>query len=823
MAEDTVQIKQEPLDVIYAAEIADINDVVAATTTSSSSNKISMYGTGRRACDILNKFGVASTMAVGFSNNVTIKIEPQTDANDEICSGEYVGDCGGITAQELLEHRNEMSDVHVKSEPIEDDTNNYSSNDFVLPSTLTNSSNANETAEEKASCHDFQVVDEHEKFITISAADLSPEKGILELKQKLQAMKELSLPVSLPKPVIRNHSRCPLCGKQVLQDLQFKHYTHHMEQHRKNRMFCIRKICDSWFISLEECEKHEFETHDIKHFKCNVCNHKFRDFEQMSEHKIKMHNKLIRYNCSLCRDWFISLAELQEHWSFLPDFCGRLANIDALEKSHKLKRAPTTDVSGLKLRLQAISPHNDPVNLGTRTQMNGIEIKEEPIDPESMLPCGVIKKNINTNPSEKYQATTTNKNNLTAVPQLKLRLRKQPLSPTRMRADYVDPPVMQNNSNPLGQLLARRIMSKFSLKTIPKMFNLTNKVNEIKEQQEKKALLQQQQPQQQEKLALQVQRQEEQHIMPSKAVQAQPFTKWQKDTILTFGNEPPPKMLKLSNNLKIISYPLPPPTQKQKEVNTTTTIFHTLTKLPKSAQHQPPNTSVVNTNGPGEKPATTMFRQFTLESVKIPALDKHFAVAKLEAVTKANKELTLTELLDEVIVREKINAITSNENKINTTTSTNNDVTVEQMLLQQQESSSEKEAEEIKNKFIENMMAALEKDDSQSTANLSESALDSSSISVNKKKIEDDSGNIPHQRSRSLPANEKEKEKNVPNFPKSECGDYICPRCGRRYSLATTVQEHLNSNCGRNLRHECEAPYHTNAITVINVFVHVVK
>lgn len=55
--------------------------------------------------------------------------------------------------------------------------------------------------------------------------------------------------------------------KRCTQDMN---YAYHMEQHRRNRLFCIRKTCESWFSSLEECEAHEYGLHNITIFKCNV-------------------------------------------------------------------------------------------------------------------------------------------------------------------------------------------------------------------------------------------------------------------------------------------------------------------------------------------------------------------------------------------------------------------------------------------------------------------------------------------------------------------------------------------------------------------------
>ncbi|XP_053958840.1 uncharacterized protein LOC128863620 isoform X1 [Anastrepha ludens] len=742
MAEETVRIKQEPLETIYAAEIDEF-DADTFTTSSGRSTDSSAVEDGKRAFVISNIRDTAELPV-----NVKIKVEPDIYTYSEENDNGVV-DC---SAQMILGE----DDVQVKAEPEDDvfSASNYSG----MSESLSQPTKYIQYGQElpPTIVNDFHFVHEDKDIITISASELSPQNEKLAFKQSLETVTKQNQSF-VRKP--RNFIICNLCMKRCFQDV---HYTHHMEQHKKNRIFCLRKTCDTWFNSLEDCESHEYEVHDIHELKCNVCNHKFQSFEQLRLHKTKMHSKLQRFVCSLCHDWFISMAEMHEHWASLPYACGRLSIVqtktpmEILEllkektqkktlNSYKIKSASNAVPPGLKLK--PTLPNNN-AQQNSKKPATAIEIKQEPIDYETILPDFPVKVN-NTTSVDNYEVVKKNRPPLGKTglfpPHLKLRLRKLPLSttPSTESKEAALETQQQVKSDTLGHLLAERITSKFSLKSVPKMFHLANKANETKDQSNAPTTF-------------------AQSLLKNNLNTTHAVT-------VSTQNEPPKKILKLPSNFKIVRMlPTAQPVPVQM-VNSGTPINALANSTHSNAANtllgQPGNTAIQQ-NGVSS-------RQFALKEVEVPSLDKTVAAAKLESVTKNNTELSLTELLNEVIVRES--SITDDE-------------------VEKQERV-EIKVEQIKTELDEDLVEQ-QYDDSLGAGNFSDNSMGSSSNATIQNTIFEDSS-AEFSRTPRSPQITRSKSKRVPD-------GYICPKCGRRYTTHSMIAKHLRNNCGRNPQHQCD-------------------
>uniref|UniRef100_W8B552 GDNF-inducible zinc finger protein 1 n=2 Tax=Ceratitis capitata TaxID=7213 RepID=W8B552_CERCA len=474
MADESVQIKQEPLEQNYAAEMDDVD--ADATCSSGVNIECSFSMSGKRACSQNEVLDI-----VDLNPDIIIKEEPDFyDDNYAETVLESV-EAKDIHFSSILKSSKSMPEnVQIKAEP--EDNFDYPTEIFNSSENLpkyTNDASAEQKQLHNLSCH-FQVLDEHENIITVTAADLPPDDGELAFIEKLKTNLKPTEVKKSKKIVI-----CKLCMKRCTQDMN---YAYHMEQHRRNRLFCIRKTCESWFSSLEECEAHEYGLHNITIFKCNVCNHKFHNFEQLCQHKVKMHSKLQRFICSICRDWFISIQELHEHWASLLDRCGRIVNIQEetpeqiikllqerkaqteSRNSYKIKSASTAIPVGLKLKIKPLLDNSTSQGI-TNIPPNLIEIKKEPMDFETVIPDFPLKpktESLNTNEVQFHKSSTL-MNGLPIVP-VKLRLRKFPLSLTTVEneEDNSTPAILQYKRNSLGQALAQRITAKFSLKSCRK-------------------------------------------------------------------------------------------------------------------------------------------------------------------------------------------------------------------------------------------------------------------------------------------------------------------------------------------------------------------
>ncbi|XP_017474049.1 PREDICTED: zinc finger and BTB domain-containing protein 38 [Rhagoletis zephyria] len=747
MAAETVQIKQEPLEIIYAAEMGEF-DADAATIGSSRSNEGFAVGVGRGAC---YDFGSTADAATKFPSNVTIKVEPNFYTYAENYNNGYDFN----TQKMVVGSANMDEDVQIKAEP-EDDFAYAPADSFNICEQLSETTKPQEPSNYIGA--DFQVVQEHENMITVSASDSIEQNHELAFLQKLQANYQADY-IAKRNRRTRKSIICKLCMKRSFQDT---HYAHHMAQHKLNRMFCVRKTCDTWFGSLEDCEQHEFDQHDIRQLKCNVCNHKFHDFYQLNQHKVKMHSKLHRFVCSLCREWFINMAELQEHWTSLPDECGRLACIQretpakilqllkekqkvTKHNSYKIKCASKTAPPGLKLRLKPILPNNNinTPHIPTQKTLQTIEIKQEPVDYETILPDFPIVAN-NTKPLENYEVVqptpTLSKNDL-AAPPVKLRLRKQPLSVLPVESEPATlAPAKQTGPGTLGHALAQRITSKFSLKSVPKMFQIINKVSEFNSH----TTTPETSPQSPSKVNINTTNSE---TVPIKF-------------------DSPPKMIKLPSNFKIVK--MMPTTQLR------------LIQLVKS--NSPPKTAAIAEEAIPK--FETPNRYFQKKEVEVPSLDKTVAAAKLESVTKTNKELSLTELLNEAIVREEINTSEPIDSKL------------EEAVVQEP---AKMEIIEIKKELDEEMLV-LQNENSVYAANFSDNSMGSNSTAtMQNTNSEDGSGEL-----RKRPHSPHITRNNARSKPKKVPEGYICPKCGRRYSTQSMVKEHLSNNCGRNPQHQCD-------------------
>lgn len=762
MAEELLQIKQEPLEIICAAEMADIEG--DATNSSSSSSRRSNEG----SFDVGDKRAYNSFIkAVNTGNcsaNVTIKIEPDLYeyANAEANFRE-AAEADDINQQNSISSANMALNVQVKDEP--EDDYMHTAEDYNMSEKPPFSAKTTPTMENQLNqlLNDFQVVDEHENIITITATDSSPNNTELAYMQKFKQKNG---------PMCNRRTKkfmCKICLKRCLQEV---HFRQHMEQHRKNRLYCTRKSCDNWFTSLEECENHEYIIHDIKHLKCNVCNHKFQHFEQVCQHKETMHRKLKRFVCSMCRDWFISKDELHEHWQSLPDRCGRMLSIlketPKLTKSvqevlttnpYKIKSAIppafTYATAGLKLRLKPTLFKCEEQEFVTK-QDNTVEIKQEPVDYEMILPDFSVKvkrESLDNTETNKSKTSTANR----AVSPMKLRLRKQLVSPTESEK-VTSSPTHEVRANPLSHLLAQRITSKFSLKSVPKYFNLANKTSEGKMKKSTPAT-------------------SPQSLLKSSVALQQNNANAAQTANVSPKSEHSPKMLKLSSNFKIVKM-LPKETQPSLiNLATNNTLPHATTKRTPSQATSSQVSLLAKAEKREPKPESTPNwqrdaannRQFAIQQIEVPPLNKMIAAAKLESVTKTNTELSLTELLNDVIVHK-------NEQ--------NGEMTAQNIEIK---------TEHIKTELDEDMVA-LQYDDSLSTATFSDSSSNAATFKI----FQEGADLPPRPRSPHLTRNRCRSK------PKVNPEGYICPKCSRRYSTRAMIREHLRNSCGRNPQHECD-------------------
>ncbi|XP_011199395.2 uncharacterized protein LOC105223377 [Bactrocera dorsalis] len=753
MAEEMVQIKQEPLEIIYAAEMDDIEGDATNQSSSSRSNEGSFDVSDKRAYSLIKAVNTGN-----FSANVTIKVEPDLYEYTNAEATEFDDD---INQQNSMSSASMAQNVQVKEEPVDDYL--HIAEDCNMSENLPYSANVTPTDEDQLNLltNDFQVVDEHENIITITATDLSPNNTELAYMPKLKQN----------GPMCNRRTKkymCKICLKRCFEEI---HYRQHMEQHRKNRLYCTRKACDNWFFTLEECENHEQLVHDIKHLKCDVCNHKFQNFEQMCQHKETMHSKLKRFVCSMCRDWFISKIELHEHWQSLPDRCGRMISIlnetPKLTKSieevlttntYKFKNATSYAPAGLKLRLKPTLFKNTDQQSNTKMLDDTVEIKTEPVDYEMILPDFPVKvKRESTNNTEINKSSLASEERV--GPPLKLRIRKELLTPAASESEnVVSTSTQEVKTNPLSHLLAQRITSKFSLKSVPKYFNLANKAGE-------------------EKIKKPAHTTSPQSLLKSSVALQQRNTNATQTAKVSPKSEHMPKMLKLSSNFKIVKM-LPKDTQPtlvKLGINNPLQQATTKRTLPKA------NTPQVSLLAKTEKlmpmPETalnwqkdaTNNRQFAIQQVEVPPLNKVVAAAKLESVTKTNTEISLTELLNDVIVHK------SEQNA--------------EMIAQ----NIDIKTENIKTEFDEDMIT-LQYDDDLSAATFSDSSSNATSLRI----YREDGDLPPRPRSPHLTRNRCRSK------PKVNPEGYICPKCSRRYSTRSMIREHMRNSCGRNPQHECD-------------------
>lgn len=772
-----VQIKQEPLEIIYAAEMADIEGDATNSSNSSRSNEGSFDISDKRAYSLLKPVNTGN-----FHANVTIKVEP--DMYEYNYTTAKFGEATEI--DDINQEENSMSsesmaqNIQVKEEPEDDYL--YIAEDYNMSEDLPYSTNDTHDDEEdqlNALSDDFQVVDEHENIITITANDLSPNSTELAFKQKCIQNRNknfTNFDNSRPQNGRTCNRRikkymCKICLKRCQEELQ---YRQHMEQHRRNRLYCTRKACDEWFSTLEECEKHEYVLHSVKHLKCNVCNHKFLNFEQLCQHKETMHGKLKRFVCSMCRDWFISMDELQEHWQSLPDRCGRmlsilsetpkLSNILKLAKqeayaknSYKIKCAYTGATAGLKLRLKP-SLLKSPEQQCVREQASTVEIKQEHVDYETILPDFTVKvKNESLLKIENSESVTASEKQLVVSP-LKLRIRKQLLSRTE-NENVTTPQTQEFRTNPLSHLLAQRITSKFALKSVPKYFNLVSKAGEG------------------EILKKPATTTSPQSLLKSSVALQQRNANAAQTAKISPKSENAPKMLKLSSNFRIVKM-LPKEAQpsliKLTNNNNNSSTFphattkHTTTMATKTQESLLAKKQLRVTETPPNN------RYFEVKQIEVPPVNKVDVAAKLESVTITNTEISLTELLNDVIVQK-------NDEK-------NAEMTAEDNI--------EIKTEFIKTELDEDMLELQQQcDDSLSPATFS----DSSSNAANSIRICHEGGDLPPRpRSPHLTRNRCRSK------PKINPDGYICPNCKRRYTTRAMINEHLRSSCGRNPQHQCD-------------------
>lgn len=272
-------------------------------------------------------------------------------------------------------------------------------------------------------------------------------------------------------------------------------------------------------------------------------------------------------------------------------------------------------------------------------QDNTLQIKPEPIDYEMILPDFSVKvKRESTDNAEINKSSETTEEQ--AVPSLKLRIRKQFLTPTESE-NVASIPTQEFRTNPLSHLLAQRITSKFSLKSVPKYFNLANKASEDKIEKSPPTT-------------------SSQSLLKSSVALQQSNTNPTQTAKVSPKSEQTPKMLKLSSNFKIvkmlpkdtqpnliklgINKPLPQASTKHTAPKATTPQVSLLSKTEKRVPmpETPLNWQKDVSNN----------RQFAVQQVEVPPLNKVVAAAKLESLTKTNTEISLTELLNDVIVHK---------------------------------------------------------------------------------------------------------------------------------------------------------------------------
>ncbi|XP_005185199.1 uncharacterized protein LOC101900387 isoform X2 [Musca domestica] len=169
----------------------------------------------------------------------------------------------------------------------------------------------------------FTVVEEHDQFITVSAADMKTQ-------DELQFIKKLHEPKRT-----KFSGSCPKCLKE------FNKRSSYSEHIKRNNCIVKRKCsaCPLTFVEPQSLLKHLTLHRDNKFFCSQNCGANFDTLPLCEDHEKRIHKitnpPKIRYKhfCSYCREGFKTELQLHVHWLQKDVNCGKLLHAVATHYS----------------------------------------------------------------------------------------------------------------------------------------------------------------------------------------------------------------------------------------------------------------------------------------------------------------------------------------------------------------------------------------------------------------------------------------------------------------------------------------------------------
>ncbi|TMW53962.1 hypothetical protein DOY81_001019 [Sarcophaga bullata] len=235
--------------------------------------------------------------------------------------------------------------------------------------------------------NNFQIVDEQDSIITVSAADMRSEdelKFIDSINNTStqpskfrgvcsKCLKQFTNRSQFLKHTKRNHcitkQKCPVCPVTFIDAISL---LNHLNLHRENYFFCNHH-CGANFQTLPLCEEHE-----------------------MKEHKTHVAPK-IRYKhfCSFCREGFKTELQLHVHWLEQVQGCGKL-------------------MQNVVLHSTTVASNN---NLNNKNHnSNGLDLQKQLSTTNTVSTVPITKLRLKSCSTTDSTTTTTNKRQITVEP-----------------------------------------------------------------------------------------------------------------------------------------------------------------------------------------------------------------------------------------------------------------------------------------------------------------------------------------------------------------------------------------------------------------------
>ncbi|XP_073824059.1 uncharacterized protein isoform X2 [Musca autumnalis] len=191
----------------------------------------------------------------------------------------------------------------------------------------------------------FTVVEEHDQFITVSAADMKTQ-------DELQFIKKLQ------KPQNSISDCCAKCLKQ------FTKHSSYLEHTKRNNCIVKHKCsaCPLTFIELQSLLKHLTLHRDNKFFCSQNCGEHFDNLPLCEDHEKRVHKMTnppkIRYKhfCSYCREGFKTELQLHVHWLQKDIKCGKLLHDVATQYAIASNLFNKTDKTTNQTESKKLSP-----------------------------------------------------------------------------------------------------------------------------------------------------------------------------------------------------------------------------------------------------------------------------------------------------------------------------------------------------------------------------------------------------------------------------------------------------------------------------------